>query len=175
MLITNHQQHILDTLDILGGARKDQLAAFLRPAFALERYEDALRITKAAVRQMRYRNIPLEEDGDLVFYPGKRPGALLLEAVDIMLQLTDGSPLSYHREKSPILLRFSMQEQKVRLFCVIDSDADLAGVELYHTERVIQLFDGQGQARVLPVSNKQFYAARQSDGTYRFFAVGDQS
>lgn len=174
MLLSNQQKFLLDALETLGGATLGQLTELLRPAFCSEKPEVAPRIVDAAIRQMNCCNIKLCRDEDLVYFPGKRPNHRQLEAVDVMLELSEGRALGYRCGKPPILLRFSMEKQKVRQFAVITSGADLYGIELHHTERIILLFDGQGKVRSLPVPNKQFYAVRQENGTHLFFAVDGQ-
>ena len=64
-----------------------------------------------------------------------------------------------------------MQEQKVRRFVVATYEEELTDLQLGPYDRVILLFDGQGQAQPLSVSNKQFFAVRQENGTHRFFAA----
>lgn len=171
MLLSNQQRFLLDALDTLGGAELRQLTELLRPVFCAGKPEIAPRIVEAAIGQMRRCNIELCRDGELVYFPGRRPGQLLLEAVDVMLELSGTELLNYRCGKPPILLRFSVQEQKVRLFTVTIPGADLYGIELPNTERIILLFDGQDKADVLPVPNKQFFAVRQNDGNHRFFAA----
>lgn len=172
MILTKQQRFLLDALEILGGARIDQLAALLRPVFYSDKPDIVQSVTENALRQMYFLNNRMEQDGELVFLPQRRPGHLLLEAVDVMLEIAGNNPVTdYRHGKPPILLRFSVQEQKVRLFTVTTAGANLYGVELPPTERIILLFDGQGIAQSLPVSNKQFFAVRQNDGHHRFFAV----
>ena len=168
MLVSKQLRFLLDALNNLGGAREDQLAALLLPAFCSKRPDVAPIVTSAALKQAYTYNRPFEWEDGLVYLRGRRPEPLFLEAVDVMLELTDGAPLSYHPLTPPLLLRFAIQEQKIRLFCVTEPNPDMVGFQ--KTERIIQLFDGQGQARALPVSNKQFYAVKQEDGSHRFFA-----
>ena len=175
MLLSNQQRFLLDALDTLGGANLGQLTGLLQPVFCPGKPEHAPQIVKAAISQMRYCNVKLCQEGDLFFWPGRRPSQLQMEAVDVMLELAGTGMLSYRCGKPPILLRFSIQEQKVRLFTVTTPGTDLYGIELHHTERIILLFDGEGKPHALPVSNKQFFAVRQSDGTHRFFSVSAQS
>ena len=176
MLVTNQQKLALEVLENLGGVRLYQLAAFLRPVFCTERPDISPRLAAALIRQMRLRNMELCEEGDLIYLPKRKPEPELLEAVDVMLELSDEAPVDYRLGRPPILLHFSVQEQKARLFVVVKCGVDhLSPLELHHTERIILLFDGQSQAQTLPVSNKQFYAVRQSDGKHRFFALNGQS
>lgn len=174
MLLSNQQKFLLDALDTLGGATLAQLTKLLRPVFCSKKPEVAPRIVDAAIRQMNCCNIELCQVEDLVYFPGRQPNHRQLEAVDIMLELSGGRVLGYWCGKLPILLRFSIEEQKARQFAIITSGADLYGVELHHTERIILLFDGQGKVGSLPVPNKQFYAVRQENGTHRFFAADGQ-
>ena len=175
MLMTNQQLFLMETLEILGGAELRQLVALIRPVFFAEKPEVAARVVEAAIRQFRYCNVELRREGDLVYFPERKPGALLLEAVDVMLELSDSGILSFHRGRPPILLHFSVQEKKTRTFAVTTPEAELYETHLDPAERIILLFDGQSQKRKLPVSNKQFCAVRQPDGTHRFFAVDGQT
>ena len=176
VLLSNQQKFLLEALEILGGAYVRQLTELLRPVFCAERPEVAPKIVDAAMRQMNRCNVSLCQDGELFYFPGRRPGQLQLEALDVMLELSGTGLMNYRCGKPPILLRFSVQEEKkVRQFTVTTPGADLYGIELSQVERIILLFDGQGTSRILPVSNKQFFAVRQSDGTHRFFAVDGQS
>ena len=172
MLVSKQLRFLLDALNILGGAREGQLTALLLPVFCDKRPDMAPIVTHAALDQAYKYSRPFEMDGDLIYLRGRRPDPLFLEAVDVMLELTNGAPLSYHPLKPPLLLRFTMQEQKIRLFCVTEPNPTIT--EFQKTERIIQLVDGQSQARALPVPNKQFYAVRRKDGTHRFFTFGGE-
>jgi len=174
MLLTHQQRFILEVLDKLGGARLEQLFVMLRPVFCPEHPEIAQRVTEAAVRQMMHRNMAMRLDGDIVYLPGKKPEGIFLEAVDVMLELAVGKPVNYRRGDPPVILRFSVQEAKVRSFSVTTQGAELGGMQFQQTERIILLFDGQVKRRCLPVPNKQFFAVRQSDGTHRFYAADGQ-
>lgn len=171
MLLSNQQRFLLETLDALGGARMDQLVSLVRSVFCLHKPEIAPRVTEAAIRQMRYCNILLEREGQLVFLPERRPSAQLLEAVDVMLELTGGSVLEYSQGSPPVLLRFCVQSGKMRSFAVLWAGKESSMAGLCSSERLILLFDGQSPPRKLPVSNKQFCAVRRDDGKHRFFLL----
>ena len=174
MILTRQQRFLLKVMEDLGGARTDQLATMLRPVFCSQRPNMAAIITQNALSQMRLCNCEVRQEGDLWYLPRQKPSPERLEAIDIMLALTHGNVLDCHWEEPPLLLRFSCQEEKVRLFLLVPYQADLSYVELNRTERISQLFDGQGSPHPLPVSNKQFCAVKQKDGTYRFFAPDGQ-
>ena len=72
-----------------------------------------------------------------------------------------------------MLLRFAIQSEKSYSVFLVAKAADRLPENVIAPEdRIILLFDGQGQPKALPVSNKQFFAVRQGDGTHRFFAPG---
>ena len=176
VLLSNQQKFLLEALETLGGANLRQLTELLRPVFCAKKPEAAPRIVDAAMRQMRCCNVQLCQNGDLFYFPSRCPSQQQLEAVDVMLELSSVGMLSYRSGKPPILLRFSVQEdKKIRQFTVTTPGADVYGIEFYQAERIILLFDGQGTPHILPVSNKQFLAVRQIDGTHRFYTVDGQT
>ena len=171
MLLTNQQRFLLEWLQMLGGARIDQLAALLRPVFCTHKPEIARGLTDSALAQLRHCNVELRREGELCWLPAEKPDALLLEAIDVMLELSDSVPLSAQRGEPPILLRFCVQEPKLRQFAVTLPRAELGMVRFQPKERIILLTDGGQALQGLPAANKQFYAVRQEDGTHRFFAL----
>ena len=112
----------------------------------------------------------------MIFLPGKRPNARLLEAIDVMLELSDARPLDYWTdEKEPVLLRFSVDGKRISLFAVLHADgfmgADIRAPPVFGpTVRLVILLSGESIPPALPVPNTQFYALRQKDGTHRFFS-----
>lgn len=172
MLITKQQRFILDALERLGGLRQEQIISLLRPVFCAEKPEAACRIVAAALRQFSNCNVRLSNDGGAIYLQGaQRPDLELLDAVDVMLQLAGAGLTDYWKGKAPVLLRFCVQAQKARAFSVASYGSDVFTAAFPPHERIILLFDGQSQPQALPVSNKQFIAVRQEDGTYRFFAL----
>lgn len=172
MLITKQQRFILDALERLGGLRREQIISLIRPVFCAGKPEAATKIAAAALRQCSNCNIKLCDDGGVIYLQGtQRPDLELLEAVDVMLQLAGAGLTDYWRGKAPVLLRFCVQGQKVRTFSVAKYGPDVFTAAFPPHERIILLFDGQSQPQALPVSNKQFIAVRQEDGTHRFFAL----
>ena len=172
MLLTKQQQFLIDALERTGGLRMDQMTALLRQAFCAKKPEIAQRVTEAALGQMEYRNVRLCLESGVFFLDGNKPNPRILDAVDVMIQLSGSAPVDYWRARAPILLRFCIQEQTVRHFSVAEETADLRDAEFSPLERIILLFDGQGQPRTLSVPNKQFIAVRQDNGLFRFFARG---
>lgn len=172
MLITKQQRFILNALERLGGLREAQMISLIRPAFCTEKPEVAPQVVAAALRQFSGCNVRLCDDGGVIHLQGTElPDGKLLEAIDVMLQLAGAGLADYWKGNPPILLRFCVQGQKVRTFSVAGYGPDVFTAAFPPHERIILLFDGQSQPQALPVSNKQFIAVRQEDGTHRFFAL----
>lgn len=172
MLITKQQRLILDALERLGGLRQEQITSLLRTVFCAEKPEAASRIVAAALRQLSNCNVRLCNNSGVIYLQGaQKPDLKLLDAVDVMLQLAGDRLADYWKGKAPLLLRFCVQAQKARAFSVASYGSDVFNAAFPPHERIILLFDGQSQPQALPVSNKQFIAGRQEDGTYRFFAL----
>lgn len=172
MLLTTQQKYLLAALRKLGGARKDQLVVLFRPVFCARKPDSADWIAGTALHRLQCTNQLRESEG--VYYLTNAPPDDVLEAIDVMLDLSQAKPLDFQRGEAPALLRFSVQEQKVRRFVVARHGVDSEDLRLGAHERVILLFDGQGKGQPLPVSNKQFYAVRQEGGTHRYYAVNAQ-
>lgn len=172
MLITKQQRFILNALERIGGLREDQIISLLRPVFCAEKPEAAPLIVTAALRQLTGCNVKLCSDGGVIRLHGTvQPDLKLLDAVDVMLQLAGADLADYWRANPPVLLRFCVQARKARTFSVAAYGPDVFTTTFPPHERIILLFDGQGRPQALPVSNKQFIAVRQEDGTHHFFAL----
>lgn len=177
MLMSKQQQYILETLQKLGCVRKPQLEILLRARFANDRYSISSKMVDALLRQLRFCNIELQQDGDAICLPGREANLRLLEAVDVMLELSDGAPsdFSVTRDES-VLLRFSLESNRITLFAILHTDAfSGAGVRsppmLSEHVRVIVLLDSEENPPILQLPNKLFYAVKQEDGTHRFLAI----
>ena len=172
MLITKQQRFLLDALGRVGGLRKNQMVSLLCPVFCAKKPEIAPQIVAAALRQFSGGDVRLCDDGGVIRLQGtEQADEKLLDAVDVMLQLAGANLVDYWRGNPPVLLRFCVQAQKVRTFSVATYGPDVFTASFPPHERIILLFDGQGQPQALPVSNKQFIAVRQENETHRFFAL----
>ncbi|MEG2679753.1 MAG: DUF5697 family protein [Oscillospiraceae bacterium] len=176
MLLTKQQQYILDVIQKLGCVSRRQLAALLRARFCREHPDMAAHLTDVLLRQMRFGNIGLRLEGDLVTLPHIRADPHLAEAVDVMLELSGCEPLDFSaREPPPILLRFTTAGKKISLFAVTYAATALTSAMFAPTERVILLHGGDERLKRLPLANKHFYAVLQADGTHRFFSSDEQN
>ncbi|MBP5717763.1 MAG: hypothetical protein J6X53_02130 [Abditibacteriota bacterium] len=173
MLLTNQQKFLLDAAERLGCVREDQLVDLIRPVFCQRRPDIAPALVHSAMRQLRHCNVEIRQEGDVFLRSGAAVDSAFLEAVDVMLQLSHCAPTEYERGTAPVLLRFTVQSlESISSFVVARAIDRLPERLIAPEDRMILLFDGQNRPAALPVSNKIFFAARQRDGTHRFFAPG---
>ena len=170
MLITNQQRFILDTLQRLGCIRTDQMAALLRSRFSLDSLDRAVRVTRAAVRQLRMANAAIRVGNDIIHLPRQPPNEQMLRAIDVMLKLSNGSPVGYAVGAPPILLHFAADPAHTHIFAVVHVSQAISLPSLGDKERVIILIDRKDQIKLLPIPNRQFFAL-QKDGKLCFFSV----
>lgn len=171
MILTMQQKYLLNVIQRLGCVRREQLYQLFCPLFCADSPNTAEAVAGAALHRLRTTCQQLRETDDILHLTNAKPDRDLLEAIDVMIELSQASPLDFRRDEPPVLLRFSVQEFKVRRFAVVHGGTALDVLHFGSHERVILLFDGQGQAQPLPVSNKQFFAVRQDDGSHRYFAA----
>ena len=176
MLLSKQQRYVLDVLQRLGCARKNQLEALLKARFFPPEKEVSPGLLDAMLRQFRCGNIEVRREGDVIFLPGRQPDERLLEAVDVMLELSGAAPSDFWAEGGgPVLLRFSVAGRRVGLFAVVHAGG-LIGPDarsppaVSRAERVVVLLPGGSPPPALPIPNTVFYALRQKDGSHRFFA-----
>lgn len=171
VLLSIQQKYILEVLRKLGCIRRGQLTALVRGRFRRCGLEISDARMDAMLRQLRTGTGSVFLDGGLVRLHDMRPDALRLEAVDVMLELVEGSPEDFTaRVERPRLLRFSWGND-LRLFTVAELSAPVGlSVEaLAHEKRVVWITESGAIPEGLILPPKHFFAARQPDGSHRFY------
>ena len=100
-----------------------------------------------------------------------RPDSLRLEAIDVMLELAEGAPEDFTvRVERPAILRFSWGDD-LRLFIVAELSAPIRPTveTLAHLKRVVWITESGVPSEGLTLPPKHFFAARQADGSHRFY------
>ena len=172
MLLSNQQKYILDALRKLGCVRQDQLHAlvqgkFQRPGFAVR--EEHM---SAMLRQLRSGLGDFHMDDGFVYLARDQPDALRLEAIDVMLELSEGAPQEFTvKVDSPRLLCFTLGVDKLKLFSVamLSHVSDTQLLQREQSERIVWISDGGTPPEGLALPPKHFFAARQADGSHRFY------
>lgn len=178
MMLSVQQRFILDALRKLGCIRRDQLLVLTREQFRRDDLVISEKRMDAMLRQLRYGMGDFRMEGDLVRLSQSPPDAQRLEAIDVMLELTRGTPLDFNaRLRRPVLLQFTWEQSPgaARPFTV----AALPGMEPERTERleqyrrarVIWFCEGGSPPDGLTLPGKHFIAVRKPDGTHGFYGA----
>jgi len=165
------QKYILEILRKLGAVRRGQLAALVRGKFERPGQEISEVCWESILRQLRVRTSDVFLDGEMARLSGARPDALRLEAVDVMLELAEGAPEDFTtRVERPAILRFSWGND-LRLFTVAELSAPMRPTveTLVHLKRVVWITENGVPPESLTLPPKPFFAARQTDGSHRFY------
>ena len=130
------------------------------------------RCMEAMLRQLRYATADVRLDGSAVWLGGAMPDFRRLEAIDVMLELAEGRPQDFSVKcQSPELLRFSLEGNSLRLFTVATiSDPLHSSVQARDSPgRIVWISDSGTAPPGLTLPPKHFFAARQPDGSHRFY------
>ena len=158
MLLSNQQKYILEILKEFKYLRVRQLHAMVRTHYRAQGIEIDARRMEIMLRQMR-------------------TGPRLLEALDVMLELTKAQPGFYSKDglHEPFLLRFTGNGKGAGyLFSVawLDAATHIATVPRMKGERIIWISESNSFGEInLP--RHHFFAVRQEDGTHRFFGSNE--
>ena len=172
MLLSVQQKYILEALRKLGCVRTDQLHVLVQGKFQRPGFEiGEVRMT-AMLRQLRSVLGDFHVDGDFVYLARGQPDSMRLEAIDIMLELSEGAPQDFTvKVDSPRLLRFGLGGDKLKLFSVarLSHVSDPRLIQRERSERIVWISDSGTPPEGLTLQPKHFFAARQEDGSHRFY------
>ena len=171
MLLSVQQKYILEVLRKLGFIRRRQLAVLVRWRFRRPGQEISDAFLNAMLRQLRAGTSGIFLDDELVFLSPPRPDSLRLEAIDVMLELAEGAPEDFTvRVERPAILRFSWGDD-LRLFTVAELSAPIRpALETLARQTLVVWISADGAApEGLALPPKHFFAARQPDGSHRFY------
>lgn len=170
MFLSAQQKFILDALGKLNCVRRRQLHALVRGQFETDSFSVTQARMDAMLRQLRMGMADVRVDDELVWLSNTQPDSRRLEAVDVMIELTGGRPgvISTSAEP-PCLLRFAFGDE-LRLFTVASLDTAPVGLlERGRAERIVWISDTGAIPQGLALPPKHFFAARQPDGSHRFY------
>ena len=171
MFLSIQQRFILDTLKKLNCVRRRQLHALVRGRFQQDSFEITQARMDAMLRQLRAGTADVRMDGGMVWLSNAQPDSRRLEAIDVMIELTGGKPQEFSSSREPPrLLCFAYGGDELRPFTV--ASLDTAPAELLErgkAERIVWIADSGEPPKGLTLPSKHFFAARQSDGSHRFY------
>ena len=169
--------YILEILKEFKYLRVRQLHAMVRTHYRAQGIEIDARRMEIMLRQMRTGTNYVWLRGDVVSYGDRRIDPRLLEALDVMLELTKAQPGFYSKDglHEPFLLRFTGNGKGAGyLFSVawLDAATHIATVPRMKGERIIWISESNSFGEInLP--RHHFFAVRQEDGTHRFFGSNE--
>ena len=162
MLLSNQQKYILEILKEFKYLRGRQLHAMVRTHYRAQGIEIDARRMEIMLRQMRTGTNYVWLRGDVVSYGDRRIDPRLLEALDVMLELTRVQPGFYSKGglHEPFLLRYT------------GNGTHIATVPRMKGERIFWISES-GSFGEIDLPRHHFFAARQKDGTHRFFGSNE--
>lgn len=175
MLMSNQQKYAVDVIERLGCLRERQLQSLLQGKFFAAGKAAPDNFTDMLLRQLQYGNAPVHREQGLVFTGRPQISQAQLEAIDVMIELSEGRPSDFYiPQKERILLRFSTESPtRIHLFACVSADfftgRDVRAPPFSATERVIILLPADTPPPLPAIKNPVFYAVLQPDGTHRFF------
>lgn len=176
MLLSVQQKYIVETVRKLGCLRRGQLLTMAREKFRRPDLVLTDQRLDAMLRQLRFGVESIRLEGDLVCLSSVEPEPRPLEAIDVMLELSEGTPLDFQTVRDvPFLLRFSLGGDTLRLFSV----ADLLMPDLpertqrRRMERIVWIAEDGTPPAGLILPRRHFFAVRQQDGTHRFYGSNE--
>ncbi len=170
MLLSLKQRYVVSVLNRLGCIRRDQLFILTRDRFKTEDFTLSESQMDALLRQLPYLVNAIRVENDVVRYSAVNPEALRLEAIDVMLELSNGFPVKYDVvQDSDILLEFSLGCHPPRRYtvAVYTGEADLHD----DGKAVVWIAKDSLPPETISLAKNQYYAQRQEDGSHRFFGA----
>ena len=172
MLLSIQQKYILEALRKLGCVRQDQLHALVRNKFQSLGLEIREVQMAAMLRQLRAGPGDFRLDSGFVYLACGQPDTARLEAIDVMLELSEGAPQDFTvNVDSPCLLRFALGGDKLKLFSVarLSHVSDPQQLRRERSERIVWISDSGKPPEGVSLSPKHFFAARKADGSHCFY------
>ena len=167
VILSVQQKYIMEILRKLGYVRRGQVQALVRGKFPEIEISDLRMDTM--LRQLRHATTDVRIDNTAIWLGDAKPDLRRLEAADIMLELAEGRPLDFSTTvKTPEILRFTLEGNSLRLFTVaVISDPLAQAVD--RPGRTVWISENGTAPPGLSLPPKHFFAARQPDGSHRFY------
>lgn len=177
MMLTNQQKFIVEALKQLKYLRVRQLHAMMQAHYDPKGIEIGEHRLNVMLRQLRTASNYVFLEKDLVTYGHREISEHYLEAVDVMLELTENAPIFYScdRLSDPCLLRFGGDGDMLSLLfsvAYLDIPGRIAAYPRMKGERVVWISESIGVGSIA-LPKHHFFAHRQQDGTHRFYGSSE--
>ena len=170
MLLTMKQRYVVDVLNRLGCLRRDQLYILTRDHFKTEDFTLSEYQMDEILRQLPFLVNEIRVENGVVRLSDHKPEPLRLEAIDVLLELSNGYPIRFSAVRDEdILLRFALGSDPPRQYTVAAYSDVAAAVE--NGRNIVWISIKRLKPENLSLAKQQFYAQRQKDGSHRFFGA----
>lgn len=170
MLLTMKQRYVVDVLNRLGCLRRDQLYILARDHFKTEDFTLSEYQMDEILRQLPFLVNEIRAENGVVRLSDQKTESLRLEAIDVMLELSNGYPIRFSAVRDEdILLCFGLGSDPPRQYTVVAYSDAAASVE--DGKNIVWISEKFLKPESLSLAKQQFYAQRQEDGSHRFFGA----
>ena len=170
MLLTMKQRYVVDVLNRLGCLRRDQLYILTRDHFKTEDYTLSEYQMDEILWQLPFLVNEIRVENGVVRLSDHKPEPLRLEAINVMLELSNGYPIRFSAVRDEdTLLRFALGSDPPRQYTVATYSDAAAAVE--DGKNIVWISIRHLEPENLSLAKQQFYAQRQEDGSHRFFGA----
>lgn len=169
MLLTKPQRRVLELAEKLGAVRYRQLVSLLEPCGQSRPGQ-----LDAMLRQLCYAGI-VTWDREIICASGADPpGEEHFEAIDVMLEITNGNVLDCAAGRGPVLLRFLSGGDQARPFFVAShrNPARDLPLPLLPGQRAVVMLAENNAALRAALPSSHFAAVPDANGRHRFFRCG---
>lgn len=173
MLLSKPQKYMIDILKELKCLRVSQLHVLTRNAFQPQ-MDIAPHHTEIMLRQLRTVTNIVRINEDIVSYGERPPDTRLLEAVDVMLELTESKPSYFSCQglSLPRLLCFTGSGELEGILLSIawlDIPMQITVASRMKGERIIWLSNTMTPETLEVLPQHHFFAQLQNDNSHRYF------
>lgn len=170
MLLSHQQKYILRVLESLRYIRLCQLLELTRSEFPAMKIGITEGRMVVMLRQLIRGNYDIVLDNGVVRMGNVKVDPLALEAVDVMLEITDRCPAGFTREKDPgVLLRFYDRQIYTVMHLTTETIPKTGELSPKQEERIIWLSESLKPEDCQNLPERQFFAQKGEDGVYHFY------
>lgn len=170
ILLSHQQKYILRVLENLGCVRLSQLHELTKSEFSAMKSGITEGRMVVMLRQLIRGNYDIVLDNGVVRMGNVKVDPLALEAIDVMLEITDRCPAGFTREKeSNVLLRFYERQIYTVMRLTTETMPKMEEISPKREERIIWLSESLKSEDCQNIPERQFFAQKGEDGVYHFY------
>lgn len=170
ILLSHQQKYILRVLENLGCVRFSQLHELTKSEFSAMKSAITEGRMTVMLRQLIRGNYDIVWENDVVRMGNVKADPLVLEAIDVMLEITDRCPAGFTRDKDPgVLLRFYDRQIYTVMRLTPETLPKLNTFLPKEEERIIWLSETLKPEDCQNIPERQFFAQKGEGGVYHFY------